>query len=53
MLPKPTKKMLAHTAPGGEIYAKPDKKKIAPNPADIYSSVDKARGKGFSAINDV
>jgi len=53
VLAKPTKKMLAQTAPGGEIYAKPDKKKIASNAADIYSSVDKARGKGFSAINDV
>ena len=53
VLPKPTKKMLAQTAPGGKIYAKPVKQNIAPNPADLYSSVDKARGKGFSAINDV
>jgi len=53
VLPKPTKKMLAQTAPGEEIYAKPVKKTIAPNPADIYSSVDKSKRKGFSAINDV
>ena len=53
VLAKPTKNKLAKTATGGEIYSKPEKKKIASNAADVYSSVDKSKGKGFSAFYDV
>ena len=44
---QPAKEKLTQTATGGEIYAKPEKKKIASNAADTYSSVDKSKRKGF------
>jgi len=53
VLPKPTKKKLAQTATGGDIYSKPEKKNIASSAADIYARVDKSKGKGLSHINDV
>ena len=53
VLAKPTKKKLAQTATSGEFYSKPEKKKIASNAADVYSSVEKSKGKGFSAFYDV
>jgi len=46
---QPAKK-LTQTATGGEIYAKPDKKKIASNAADIYSIVDKSKRKGLHVL---
>ena len=51
-LSKPAMKKLAQTATEAEIYAKPDKKNIASNVADIYSSVDKPKRKGFSTVED-
>ena len=52
VLAKPTKKNLAQTATGGDIYSKPEKKNIASNAADLYARVDKSKGKGLSHIND-
>ena len=45
---KPAKKKLAQT--GSDISPKDDNKDIASNAADLYSSVDKSKRKGFSTF---